>query len=206
MGNNFGDLDNDGWTDIYLGTGKPDLSSLIPNRMFRNVNGQRFEDITMNGFGQIQKGHGVAFGDLDNDGDQDIYVVVGGALEGDLSNNILLENPGTPYHWITIFCEGKNCNRDAIGAKIKVNTIQKDGKKRSIWATVGTGGSFGAASLRQEIGLGDATRIESVEVTWPKPGLPPSVYTNISLDSHIKLVEGNSSAEPVNLTTTKFKI
>ncbi|HLP93631.1 MAG TPA: CRTAC1 family protein [Saprospiraceae bacterium] len=206
MGNNFGDLDNDGWTDIYLGTGKPDLSSLIPNRMFRNVNGQRFEDITMNGFGQIQKGHGVAFGDLDNDGDQDIYVVVGGALEGDLSNNILLENPGTPHHWITVFCEGKSCNRDAIGAKIKVNTVQKDGKKQSIWATVGTGGSFGAASLRQEIGLGDATRIESVEVTWPKPGLAPSVYTNISLDSHIKLVEGAGSPEPINLPTTKFRI
>lgn len=206
MGNNFGDLDNDGWNDIYLGTGKPDLTSLIPNRMFRNVNGQRFEDITMNGFGQIQKGHGVAFGDLDNDGDQDIYVVVGGALEGDLSNNILLENPGNANHWITIFCEGKTSNKDAIGAKIKVNMLQKNGSKRSVFATVGTGGSFGSASLRQEIGLGDARQIESIEVTWPKPGVPKSIYTNIPLDGAIKLTEGVSTAETVSLGKLKFKV
>jgi hypothetical protein len=206
MGNNFGDLDNDGWNDIYLGTGKPDLTSLIPNRMFRNVNGQRFEDITMNGFGQIQKGHGVAFGDLDNDGDQDIYVVVGGALEGDLSNNILLENPGNANHWITIFCEGKTSNKDAIGAKIKVNMLQKNGSKRSVFATVGTGGSFGSASLRQEIGLGDARQIESIEVTWPRPGVPKSIYTNIPLDGAIKLTEGVSTAETVSLGKLKFKV
>ncbi len=206
MGNNFGDLDNDGWTDIYLGTGKPDLTSLIPNRMFRNVNGQRFEDITMNGFGQIQKGHGVAFGDLDNDGDQDIYVVVGGALEGDLSNNILLENPGNSNHWITIFCEGKTSNKDAIGARIKVNILQKNGGKRSVFATVGTGGSFGSASLRQEIGLGDARQIESIEVTWPKTGVPKSIYTNIPIDGAIKLIEGVATPETVSLGKLKFKV
>ena len=206
MGNNFGDLDNDGWPDIYLGTGKPDLTSLIPNRMFRNMEGKRFEDITMNGFGQIQKGHGVAFGDLDNDGDQDIYVVVGGALEGDLSNNILMENPGNSNQWITVFCEGKTVNRDAIGAKIKVNIVRKNGSKRSIYATVGTGGSFGAASLRQEIGLGDAERIESIEVTWPKPGVAKSVYSNVNPNTHIKLMEGATEAEIVALNRQQFKI
>lgn len=206
MGNNFGDLDNDGWPDIYLGTGKPDLASLIPNRMFHNVNGQRFEDISMNGFGQIQKGHGTAFGDIDNDGDQDIYVVVGGAYEGDIANNILLENPGNDNHWITIFCEGKTCNRDAIGAKIKVTTVQKNGSKRIIWSTVGTGGGFGASSLRQELGLGQATKIESIEVVWPKPGLPKSVFTNIPMDGFIKLVEGGTALETVSLVKLKLKI
>ncbi len=205
MGNSFGDLDNDGWPDIYLGTGKPDLTSLIPNRMFHNVNGQRFEDISMNGFGQIQKGHGVAFGDLDNDGDQDIYVVVGGAFEGDIANNILMENPGNAHHWITVFCEGKTCNRDAIGAKIKVNILDKNGAKRSIWATVGTGGSFGGSSLRQELGLGDATKIESIEVTWPKPGLPKSIYSNIALDGFVKLVEGAAAAETLALNKLQLK-
>lgn len=206
MGNSFGDLDNDGWPDIYLGTGKPDLTSLIPNRMFHNVNGQSFEDISMNGFGQIQKGHGVAFGDIDNDGDQDIYVVVGGAYEGDLSNNILLENPGNDNHWITIFCEGKTCNRDAFGAKIKVNTVQKNGTKRAIWASVGTGGSFGGSSLRQELGLGQATRIESIEVTWPKPGLPKSIFLQVPMDGFVKLVEGATAVETVQINKLKLKI
>src|SRR5690606_28194883 len=73
MGGNHGDLDNDGWPDLYLGTGDPDFTTLVPNRMFRNAGGVRFQDVTTSGgFGQLQKGHGIAFADLDNDGDQDI--------------------------------------------------------------------------------------------------------------------------------------
>jgi len=58
MGSNFGDLDNDGFLDFYVGTGAPDLSTVVPNRMFRNVGGTRFEEVTSAGnFGHIQKGH-----------------------------------------------------------------------------------------------------------------------------------------------------
>ena len=105
MGCNFGDLDNDGWLDFYAGTGDPDYRSLMPNRMFRNAEGQHFEDVTTSGgFGHLQKGHGVAFGDIDNDGDQDIYAVVGGAYSGDVYTNVLLKTPGTttigsPSNW-----------------------------------------------------------------------------------------------------------
>lgn len=204
MGNNFGDLDNDGWLDIFLGTGKPDLRALVPNRVFRNLQGKRFEDISMNGFSHIQKGHGVAIGDLDNDGDQDVYVVVGGALEGDVSNNLLYENPGNSNHWITLFLEGVNCNRDAMGAKIKVTALDKGGAKRQIWVTVGTGGSFGASSLRQEIGLGQAQGIESIEVQWPKPGVPNTVYKDVPMDKALKLKEGNNTPETVQLPKISF--
>lgn len=192
MGCNFGDLDNDGWLDFYLGTGKPDFRSLVPNRMFRNVAGKRFEEISMNGFAHIQKGHGVAFGDIDNDGDQDIYEVMGGAFEGDISANLLFENPGTQgNHWINIELEGTTCNRDAIGSKIAVNVIQKGGAKRTIWMSVSTGASFGSASLRQEIGLGPAEKIESVEVRWAQPGPAKSVYTDVPMDRFIKIKEGS---------------
>ncbi len=62
MGANFGDLDNDGWLDIYLGTGEPSYEALLPNRMFRNHNGKDFQDVTTSGgFGHLQKGHGIAF-------------------------------------------------------------------------------------------------------------------------------------------------
>ena len=46
MGSNFGDFDNDGWLDMYLGTGEPSLATLVPNRMFKNVGGERFAEIT----------------------------------------------------------------------------------------------------------------------------------------------------------------
>ena len=61
MGANFGDLDNDGYLDIYLTTGQPDYAALMPNVMLRNDNGKRFQDVTTSGgFGHLQKGHGVA--------------------------------------------------------------------------------------------------------------------------------------------------
>src|SRR5205814_2316351 len=81
----FSDLDNDGYLDFYIGTGNPDLSTLIPNRMFRNAEGKFFQDVTTaGGFGHLQKGHGIAFADLDNDGDQDIFANMGGAYTGDV--------------------------------------------------------------------------------------------------------------------------
>ncbi len=59
MGSNFGDFDNDGFLDMYLGTGEPSLAMLVPNRMFKNVDGQRFSEITVSsGTGHLQKGHG----------------------------------------------------------------------------------------------------------------------------------------------------
>jgi hypothetical protein len=61
MGAGFGDLDNDGWLDIYLGTGDPAYEALLPNRMFRNNEAKNFQDVTTSGgFGHLQKGHGIA--------------------------------------------------------------------------------------------------------------------------------------------------
>jgi hypothetical protein len=103
MGSNYGDIDGDGLPDDYFGTGEHSLATLVPNRMFRNAAGRRFEDVTAaGGFGHLQKGHGIAFGDIDNDGDQDIYAVMGGAYAGDVYPNVLSENPGTPHHWLTL--------------------------------------------------------------------------------------------------------
>ena len=83
MGANFGDLDNDGYPDFYLGTGAPSYDAIAPNAMYRNNGGNGFQDVTFSGgFGHLQKGHGVSFGDLDKDGDQDIFVQVGGFLSG----------------------------------------------------------------------------------------------------------------------------
>ena len=122
MGSNFGDLDNDGWLDFYIGTGSPEFTSVIPNRMFRNLDGKSFEEVTSaGGFGHIQKGHGVGFADLDNDGDQDIYTVLGGAYEGDNYPNICFENPISNNNWIILKLEGVESNRSAIGTQLKLD-------------------------------------------------------------------------------------
>src|SRR5206468_2037129 len=117
MGSNFGDLDNDGYLDFYLGTGDPGLATLVPNRMFRNVDGKRFSDVSMaTGTAHLQKGHGVAFGDWDRDGNQDVFIELGGAAPGDRYHNALFQNPGHANHWLVLKLVGKKSNRAALGA------------------------------------------------------------------------------------------
>ena len=180
MGCNYGDLDNDGWLDFYAGTGDPDYRSLMPNRMFRNNGGDFFEDVTASGgVGHLQKGHGVAFGDLDNDGDQDIYAVIGGAYSGDVFTNVLFENPGHGNHWLTLQLRGVQSNRAGFGARIEVIT-QTATTRRIIHSQTGSGASFGASTLQQEIGLGNAEAIEELVIRWPS-GVVQN-FTNVAMD------------------------
>jgi len=192
MGANFGDLDNDGWLDAYFGTGDPLLTTLTPNRMFRNNEGKGFQDVTTaGGFGHLQKGHGVSFADLDNDGDQDIYHVLGGAFTGDVFQNALFENPGFGNRWITLRLEGTKSNRSAIGARIKVSVTTPTGD-RDIRVSVTTGGSFGSSSLQQEIGLGQATSIREIQIHWPCSGVQK--LNGLTMDKAYRIREGDSEA------------
>ncbi len=197
MGSNFGDLDQDGFLDMYCATGSPDYRSIAPNRMFKNMGGKSFEEVTMAGFGHLQKGHGVSFGDLDNDGDEDIYAVMGGAFQGDNAFNILFENPGGTNKWITIELKGDKANKSAIGTVIKVNTIQSDGSKKSFYRTVTTGGSFGASTLKQEMGLGAANSIESVEVNWQCKSGKPIIYYNLLLNNYYEISQKDPVAKQI---------
>jgi hypothetical protein len=168
MGLNFGDLDNDGWLDIYLGTGNPDFGTLIPNRMFRNAGGRTFRDVTTAGnFGHLQKGHAIAFGDVDNDGDQDVFEEMGGAFLADKAYSALYLNPGAGHHWLRLELEGVRSNRSAIGARVDIELKTAAGT-RHLHRAVGSGGSFGCSPMRVEVGLEDARAIASVEVFWPR--------------------------------------
>jgi hypothetical protein len=203
MGANFGDLDNDGFLDCYFGTGDPDLRTLIPNRMFLNDGGRRFLDVsTAGGFGHLQKGHGIAFADLDNDGDQDVFAELGGAVSGDVYQNALFENPGFGNRWITIELKGVRSNRAGIGARIAV-TVETPAGERVIRVTGGTGGSFGSSSLQQEIGLGDALRIVAIEVYWPASNTR-QLYRGVGLDQKVRIEEGSAVAIPVPMRRIDF--
>jgi FG-GAP-like repeat/ASPIC and UnbV len=203
MGLNFGDLDNDGWLDLYLGTGNPDFGTLIPKRMFRNSEGRVFQDVTTAGnFGHLQKGHAIAFGDVDNDGDQDVFEVMGGAFLADKAYSALYLNPGEGNHWLRLELEGVRSNRSAIGARIKVELKTGSGT-RYLYRTVGSGGSFGCSPLRAEIGLKDAEGIVSVDVFWPATGQTQTL-TGLLRDRGYRIREDASVA--VEVARPSFRI
>jgi len=189
MGSNFGDIDNDGFLDIYLGTGSPSYAALAPSMLLRNKNGASFVDVTVSsGTGEMHKGHGVSFADLDNDGDEDIAFKVGGATPGDAHAFRLFENPGHANDWLGLNLVGVRSNRAAIGARIKVTVQGADGTRREIHRTVGSGGSFGASPLEQHVGLGKAARIVEVEIRWPASGTR-QVFTDVMKNQVIEIRE-----------------
>jgi hypothetical protein len=196
MGCNFGDFDNDGWLDMYLGTGDPSLATLIPNRMFKNVAGNRFAEITVSsGTGHLQKGHGVACGDWDRDGDIDLFVQTGGAVDGDKYHNVLFQNPGQGNHWLTVKLVGRKTNRAAIGARIKLVTAGE--RPATIHRHVSSGSSFGGNPLEQTIGLDKAQRVAALEIQWPTSGTV-QVFHDIAADQAVEITEFDNTIRPLN--------
>jgi hypothetical protein len=199
MGANFGDFDNDGFLDMYLATGEVNFASIIPNRAFRNDRGRTFQDVTTaGGFGHLQKGHGVSFADLDNDGDQDVHVVLGGAYEGDVYQNALFRNPYQDDNaWIALKLVGTRSNRSAIGARVRF-TITEAGRRRQVCREVNSGGSFGCNPLRLQVGLGKAARVDELEITWPASGQKQQ-FRDVAVRQYIQITEGLDEVKPLPL-------
>ena len=196
MAANFGDLDNDGWLDVYLGLGDSYYESLLPKKMFRNDRGRFFQDVTMSGgFGNLQKGHGISFADIENNGNEDVFEELGGAFQGDRFMPVLYRNPGHGNHWVTLVLEGVRTNRAAFGARIKL-TIEEEGRKRSICRAVGSMSSFGGNPLRQHIGVGKATSISEVEIWWPVTGQRQH-FRNVAVDKAFHIREGRNMLDPL---------
>src|SRR5262249_13003872 len=114
--------------------------------MFKNVVGMRFAEITgTSGTGHLQKGHFVACGDWDDDGDVDVFIQMGGPTNVDKYHNILFLNPGQGNHWLTVKLVGSKTNRAAIGARIKVITTRE--RPLTVHRHISSGSSFGANPL-----------------------------------------------------------
>jgi hypothetical protein len=204
MGGNFGDIDNDGYPDMYFGTGNPDFGSLIPNKLFRNIGGGKFADVTNSSrTGNLQKGHGVSFADFRNNGLQDIFIEMGGAYIGDAYPSSLYLNPGqNSNNWIGLKLVGTKSNKSAIGSRIKV-TFTDNGLQRTVFKDVNSGGSFGSSPLRQEIGIGQATMIDDIEIRWAGSGTVQHLH-KIKPCQFLEITE-NGAITPLNLKALKFK-
>ena len=192
MGMNFGDIDNDGWEDIYLGTGYASFEVLLPNILLRNMEGDNLEDITFTcGLGVLQKSHGIAINDIDRDGDQDVYLSTGGFFAADNFKNSLFLNMGNENKSFTIKLQGRISNRSAIGSTIDVYITDRDNSRR-IYRTVTSGGSYGASALEQTIGVGQATIIDSICINWPASGIDQTFY-DLEVGQFYSLIEGSDS-------------
>jgi hypothetical protein len=164
MGSSFGDLDADGTPDLLLGTGLPDLDAQVPNLAFVQRDGRFLDVTTSSRLGHLQKGHGVSFGDLDEDGDEDVVVNLGGMFPGDGFRDGLFVNPHGRAG-LALDLVGTTTNRAAIGARVRVVS-----DRRVRYATVGEGGSFGNNSRRVDVPLAPDEIVEAVEIDWPGGG------------------------------------
>ena len=187
MGANFGDIDSDGYLDIYLATGAPQMGRLERDALFRNNGDGTFTDATLAlGLGNIGKGHGVTFGDVDTDGDVDIYVPVGGAFIGDQWHNLFYQNTGTGNNWLTLKLVGVKSNRDGIGAKVTLRVGDS-----VIYREVSGGCGFGSTnSLSLEIGLGKHTKVDTLEIVWPSGQV--DTHRNLSVNQKRVITEGKN--------------
>ncbi|HZV69276.1 MAG TPA: VCBS repeat-containing protein [Saprospiraceae bacterium] len=206
MGCNYGDINTDGYLDFYLATGNPAYQSIVPNKMYLNMEGKKFEDVSYNGgFANIQKGHGVAFGDPDHDGDEDMYVVIGGAFDGDVFYNCFFENPNeNKNNWLILKLTGKTANKAAIGARVAIS-FQEDGKERKVYRVVSSGASFGANSLNLEVGLRKGTAINNVTVQWPCKDCPDQVFTGMEINKAYLLTQDETAPAPLPYSKVAFK-
>ena len=195
-GTSFFDYDHDGDLDLFIANGHiyPQLDAVEghaehyrqPNQLFRN-DGGRFEEVTEQagpGLALVQSSRGAAFGDYDNDGDIDIAV-----FNIDDKPNLLRNNGGNDRHWLQVKTVGTKSNRLGIGARIRVR-VDSLVQLREIRS----GSSYLSQNdMRAHFGLGERTRVDTVEVRWPS-GTVDRV-ADLSVDRLLIVKEGRGLVE-----------
>ena len=189
----FLDVDEDGWPDLVMANGHvyPEIDRSPIGETFRqktllyrNLGNGRFSDITESagpGFAQRRPSRGLAIGDLDGDGRPEIVIV-------NMNDKpTLLKNTGPRKNALAIKLIGTHSNRSAIGARC---TIEAGGRKRL--ADVVSGGSyFSQNSLTLYFGLGNAERVDRIEVRWPAG--ETQTWSNVAANRTVELTEGSGT-------------
>ena len=183
------DFDNDGWKDLFFALSHfPNLERFIgrsvalPNKVFRNLGGKRFPDVSATAGEDFQKPalhHGAAFADFDNDGRVDVVVSV-------LNGPAKLYRNVTPNagHWLAFKLQGTRSNRQGLGAVIRVTL--PDGRVLTNHATTSVGYASSSEALVR-FGLADQQRTARVEVRWP--GGSTQVMTDVAADRVVDVKE-----------------
>ena len=192
-GTSFVDLDNDGWLDLVAVSGHvyPQVDTLPEGARYReramlsiNQGDGTFCDASKQAGSALQEERvlrGLAVGDLWNDGKMDVVIEdLDGAPE-------ILRNRGTEgAHWISFELQGTKSNRLAIGAKVKITA-----GKMTQTDEIRSGGSYLSQNdVRLHFGLGDATKIDAVEVQWPSGVVDKLPTKNLAVDKFYYVLEG----------------
>ncbi len=187
------DYDNDGRMDLILANGHPDdmidnyslqVRYKEPLLLFHQEADGKLHNVSAEAgpaFHQPFSARGLAVGDYNNDGALDVIVCNNGGEPVLLKNNAAHGN-----NWLGIKLEGATCNRDAIGAKIYWTA---GGKKR--FRLKNNGGSYlSSHDLREVLGIGQAEKIELLEIHWPAPSKRIDRMTNVAANRYVRIVEG----------------
>jgi hypothetical protein len=188
----FFDYDNDGLVDLFLANGHPDdmIESYSQQVRYKEPlvlfhhEGKKLADVSAQAgpvFKKAFPARGLAIGDFNNDGRVDVLIGNNGEAPVLLKNNA-----GQGHHWLGVRLQGTSCNRDGIGATI---TWSAGGVKRSRYKS--NGGSYlSSHDMREVLGLGTATKLDWVEITWPPPSGRVERITELPLDRYVTIVEG----------------
>ena len=190
-GTEFFDYDNDGDKDLFVANGHlfPQLdranlgtSYAQTNQLFENLGDGTFAEVSqLSGKGlKIKKvSRGASFGDYDDDGDLDIFV-----LNLNDRPTLLRNDGGNENNWLMVKTIGTASNRDGIGARIEVRS-----GKLTQSAEIRSGASYLSHNdLRAHFGLGQREAIDSLVVRWPS-GLEER-FENLSANRLVVLQEG----------------
>jgi len=183
ISNNAGDVDNDGFLDMYVTNGFDPATT--PNLLLRNAGDGTFEDLSAAVGGGDFDGRGVAFADYDMDGDLDLVVTAGpfNDASGAAFNEFWRNDTSNDNAWVVLELEGTFSNRSAIGSRVEVQTDLGT----TVQEVSGGAGRGSFNSLPLEFGLGAASEIQQVTVRWPSGSSEP--FGPLAIDQYHLLVE-----------------
>jgi enediyne biosynthesis protein E4 len=193
-GSAWADFDNDGFVDIVL------IGNTLNRKtyLFKNNGNKTFTDVSLTqGINNANYSQGVAWGDFNKDGFLDIFIANG--VSDDLSgDDILYVNTPNQNKWISIKLTGKNSNKSAIGAVVKV----KNAGKTQMQSVQSQTGKNSMNSLSVEFGLGQSAIIDTLQINWPLKGFQE--FLNVNANQFLEIEEIDFLTSPSNLSSTNL--